>query len=84
MEVWILKVCEQEKIDMITEFQLPQNLKELRRITKAQTSIKDKRFLDLFSKFKKSNNQSVLKLKSWITLLREKNYNADINELRNA
>jgi hypothetical protein len=84
MESWILKVCEQEKIDMITEFQLPQNLKELRRITKGQTSIKDKRFLDLFSKFKMSNNQSVLKLKSWIRLLKEKNYNADINELRNA
>ena len=73
MEVWILRVCEQEKIDMKTEFQLPQNLKELKRITKSQTSVNDKRFIGLFLKFKRSNNQSVLKLKSWITLLKEKN-----------
>lgn len=83
IEAWILKVCDQEKIDLNKEFQLPQNLKELKRITKAQSSIKDKRFLDLFFKFKKSNNQSVLKLKSWITLLKQKNYNVDLNELKN-
>lgn len=83
MEVWILRVCEQEKIDMKTEFQLPQNLKELKRVTKSQTSVNDKRFIDLFQKFKRSNNQSVLKLKSWITLLKDKNYNVDLNELRN-
>lgn len=81
MEAWILKVCEQEKIDINTEFGLPRDLKELKRITKAQTSMRDKRFLDLFSKFKMSNNQSVLKLKNWIRLLKEKNYSVDINEL---
>ena len=84
MEAWILKVCEQEKIDINTEFGLPQDLKELKRITKAQASIKDKRFLNLFLKFKMSNNQSVLRLKTWIALLKEKNYKVDINELRNA
>lgn len=83
MEEWILRVCEQEKIDMNTEFQLPQNLKELKRITKSQTSINDKRFIDLFLKFKKSNNQSILKLKGWLMLLKEKNYEVDLNELKN-
>ena len=83
MEVWILKVCDQEKIDMKTEFQLPQNLKELKRVTKSQTTLNDKRFIDLFLKFKRSNNKSVLKLESWITLLKEENYNVDLNDLRN-
>ena len=68
---------------MISEFKLPQNLKELKRITKAQTSIKDERFIDLFLKFKKSNKKSVLKLKNWIILLKEKNYKVNINDLRN-
>ena len=83
IEVWILKVCRQEKIDMI-DFNLPDNLKELKRITKPQTSGKDKRFIDLFLRFNKSGNKSVLKLKTWIKILKEKNYDVDINELLNA
>lgn len=83
MEVWILKVCEQEKID-ITEFGLPNNLKALQGITKPQTSSKDKRFIDLFLRFNMSCNRSVLKLKGCIKLLKEKNYDVDINELINA
>lgn len=83
MEIWILKVCEQEEIDIVADFGLPDNLKELKRITKAQTSVKDKRFMDLFLKFKMSGNLSVLKLKGWIKLLKEKNYQVDINELKN-
>ena len=82
IEVWILKVCEQEKID-IGEFGLPDNLKELKRITKPQTSGNDKRFIHLFLKFDMSSNRSVLKLKGWIKLLKEKNYQVDINELKN-
>lgn len=82
MEFWILKVCEQENLD-ITEFDLPKDLKEVKKITKSQTSSTDKRFLNLFTKLKISNNKSVLKLKSWIQMLKEKNYQTDINELIN-
>lgn len=82
MEVWILKICEQEKID-IAEFGLPDNLKALKRITKPQTSSKDKRFIDLFLRLNASGNRSVLKLKGWIKLLKEKNYQVEINELKN-
>jgi len=46
--------------------------------------VKDKRFIDLFLRFNVSDNRSVLKLKNWITLLKEKNYTVDINELINA
>lgn len=83
IEVWILNVCEQEKID-ITKFDLPDSLKELKKITKPQTSSKDKRFIDLFLEFNITDNRSILKLKRWITILKEKNYEADINELINA
>jgi hypothetical protein len=61
IEVWILKVCEQEEID-IAKFDLPDNLKALKKITKPKTSSKDKRFINLFLKFKESNNKSVVKL----------------------
>ncbi len=82
IEIWILKVCEQEGID-IDKFDLPNNLKGLRKITKPQTSSKDKRFIDLFLRSKVSSNKSVLKLKAWVNLLKEKNYAVDINELIN-
>lgn len=82
IENWILKVCVDENID-ITEFDLPNNLKELKRITKPQTSSKDKRFINLFLRFNLSNNRSVFKLKGWIGLLKEKNYHVDTNELKN-
>jgi hypothetical protein len=83
MEVWILKICEQDKID-ITKFDLPKDLKLLRKITKSQTSSMDKRFINLFLKFKVSDNRVVLKLMRWIKILKEKNYQTDINELINA
>jgi hypothetical protein len=83
MESWILKFCEQEKID-IADFDLPGNLKALTKITKSQTSSRDKRFIDLFLRFDKSDNKSILKLKGWIRLLKEKNYGVDIKELKNA
>ncbi|MFZ6025062.1 MAG: hypothetical protein ACOYVG_11495 [Bacteroidota bacterium] len=82
IEVWILEVCEQEKIDL-AEFGLPSNLNDLKWVTKPQTSSTDKRFIDLFSQFKKSQNKSVAKLIGWIKLLKEKNYQVEIKELQN-
>lgn len=83
MEVWMLKICEQEKID-ITEFNLPKDLKSLKKITKSQASSTDKRFVNLFLKFKTSNNKSISKLIDWIKIFIERNYQTDINELINA
>lgn len=82
IEAWILEVCEQEKIEM-AEFGLPDTLKDLKLVTKPQTSSKDKRFIDLFLRFKKSQNKSVSKLIGWIKLLKEKNYQVEIKELQN-
>ncbi len=82
IESWILEVCKQEEID-IAEFGLPNTLRALTKITKPQSSIKDRRFIHLFECFKKSENKSVQKLVGWISLLKEKNYQVDINELKN-
>ncbi|HEX5151527.1 MAG TPA: hypothetical protein VFW07_08755 [Parafilimonas sp.] len=84
IETWMLKVCADEQIDIVNDFGLSNDLKELKRITKSQTTTKDKRFIELFLRFKRSENKSVLKLIRWIELLKNKNYNVDINELRNA
>jgi len=82
IELWIFKICEQEKID-ITEFDLPKDLKTFKKITKSQSSISDRRFIELFLRFKTSNNELVLNLMRWINFLRMKNYQTDINELIN-
>lgn len=82
IEAWILEVCKQEKINM-DEFGLPDTLYDLKRITKPQITSKDKKFIELFSRFKKSENKSVSKLIGWIKLLKEKNYQVEIKELQN-
>lgn len=82
IETWILEVCKREKIDM-AEFGLPDKLNDLKRVTKPQTSIRDKRFIDLFLRFKKSENKSISKLIGWVKLLKEKNYQVEIKELQN-
>ena len=83
IEVWILKVCEGEQINM-SEFGLPNDLRSLKRITKSQSTINDERFINLFLRFKMSKNESVLKMMNWIKLLKDKKYQTDINELINA
>ena len=82
VETWILKVCQTENID-ITSLGLPNDITNLKKITKSSTSSRDRRFVELFSVFLTSGNQSVLTLKRWITLLKEKNYRVGIKELRN-
>ena len=83
IEVWILKICGEEQINM-SDYGLPHDLRLLKMITKSQTTITDKRFINLFLRFRTSNNETVLKLMNWIKLLKEKNYQTDINELINA
>lgn len=82
IEDWILKVCKESGIDM-ADFDLPDNIQSLVKITKPQTSSNDKRFINLFLALKNKNNRTVLKLKGWIEKLKDKNYQIDINELKN-
>jgi len=81
LEKWILNICETEDVDMTS---LPIDLDELKKYTKSQSSLENQTLKKLFSKIcEKNNNVSVRKLKGWIKLLKEKNYQVDINELIN-
>ncbi len=81
VEIWILKVCEEIGIDL-REYGLPNELRELKRITKGLTTIKDERFIKLFKRMKESENEKVRKLIHWVSLLKKDNYQVDINELK--
>lgn len=83
VEVWILNVCEEIGVDLAAEFGLPNDLRELKRMSKSLTSSKDERFIKLFKRMKESKNEKVKKLIHWISLLKKDNYQVDINELKN-
>jgi hypothetical protein len=84
IERLILKVCMDEGIDLANaDYSLPDDIIALSKITKSQNSEHDTRFLRLFQKFKQTENRKLKKLSGWLRLLIKKNYQADINELKN-
>lgn len=82
VEKWILNICAKGNIDL-TQFSLPTELKPLQKISKSVSSKTDVRFVNLFKMIVKTNSDAAIQLKNWLLYLKEKNYNADINELRN-
>lgn len=81
LEKWILDICLSESIDL---GELPNDLDKLKLYTKKQASLENESLKTLFTKMSERNeNASIRKLKGWIKLLKEKNYNVDINELIN-
>lgn len=82
LEQWILNICTAEKIDFVN---LPRDLSEFKKYTKKQSSLENDDLRNLYLKMsEKDSNPAIRKLKSWLRLLKEKNYHADLNELRNA
>ena len=82
LEQWVMNVCKEENI--IPE-DVPTDIKELRKYTKKQSSIRNKDLKNLFVKMGERNeNVNIRKLKRWLILLKEKNYEVDLNELKNA
>ncbi len=78
-----MNLCNAESID-ITRFGLQNDLDNLKRYTKSITSIKDQKLKALFTEIAdRKENVSVKRLRGWIKVLIEKNYQTDINELRN-
>ncbi len=74
---------EEESMD-ITEIGLIHELDEIKRYTKSVSSIEDAKLKLLFKAIgNNSQNPSVKKLKGWITILKEKNDQVDINDLKN-
>lgn len=82
LEKWILNVCKKTKI-VLGEFDLPQDFENFVKITKSMASFKDQRLKALFKKMsEKEDLVEVRKLRGWISLLKEKNFKVDINELK--
>lgn len=83
LEKWIIKICETEQINM-EELGLSSNLKTFQEYTKTRASVEDAKLRSLFKIINRKNNvEEVRKLKEWVKLLKEKNYNVDINDLKN-
>jgi hypothetical protein len=81
LEGWVLNVCKEEGIDLNG---LPSDIMGLRKYTKVQSSLTDPNLVSVFGSIANSdNNDAVRKLKGWIKILKEKNYQADIKELIN-
>lgn len=84
LEKWVLSVCNVEDIK-IADFGLLNSLEGLKRVTKQMSSLNNLNLKNLFSEIaKKNDNVAVKKLKGWLMLLKEKNYQVDKKELRNA
>lgn len=83
-ERWILDRAEESSISL-EFFGLPNDLNELRKITKTSTSEeKDPYSSNLSGLFKalyNSQNQIISILALWITYLKQYHYHADVNEL---
>lgn len=81
LEKWILNVCERGNISMD---KFGNNLEEFKKYTKVKASIIDKDLKHLFKTIsQKEDLIDVRKLKGWIRLLKENNYQVDINGLKN-
>lgn len=66
----------------ITNFDLPEAMDEFRRETKLVNSKKDPRFKKLFKELMKADLEEIKLLISWISYLKEKNYQADVEVLK--
>ena len=83
LERLILKICEAESID-VSDFG-NNALEGIKYFTKSTSRLNNPKLQTLFNEINtKDQNVNVRKLKGWIKILKEKNYQADINELKNA
>ncbi len=82
LEVWIMNVCKQAHINL-PDFLLNDNLEDFRKITKTMSSLTDERLIKLFSAIRERTDiKAVKKLINWITILKEQNYQVNIDNLR--
>ncbi len=83
LEKWLINVCKKGNIN-IEDFGLPVQLDELIRFTKSSQSDQDTRITNLCKALAGRNDLiEINKLRHWISYLKQKNYKADIKELKN-
>ncbi len=82
LERLLLKICETENIDT-SDFG-DDALEGIKYFTKSASRLNNPTLQTLFNEInRKSKNLIVKKLKGWVKILKEKNYQVDINELKN-
>lgn len=67
----------------LSDYDLPTDLDRLKKISKSINSKVDQRFKKLIKSIARAGAPEFVKLSLWIGYLKEKNYNIDINELKN-
>ena len=83
LEKWLIEVCKKGKLSL-EDFGLPLKLDELIRATKSTQSDQDVRISNLCKALAgRSDIVEIKKLRHWISYLKEKNYKADIKDLKN-
>ena len=84
LEKWIIGICKEGNINL-NEYGLDNSLEGLKKHTKSIVSLTDEKLNRLFKAIKNKSEEiaSVQKLTKWVTLLKNKQYQVDINELRN-
>lgn len=83
LEKLVLKICLTEKID-IGKYGFGNDINAFKSYTKSRTSIFDKNLIGLFQELSDKNEcLEIRKLKGWVKMLKEKNYQVDINDLKN-
>lgn len=83
IERWILNVCGELDVKLKQEYSLPDSFNELCKYSKNKTSKNDTVLKKLFAHLGKQEHDAIVKLKHWVSYLRDKNYKADIKELTN-
>jgi hypothetical protein len=84
LEKWIVEILNENKLK-IEDFGYSGNYKKLKRQIKADIDDEsDEKLNRLLNAIIKTECPAIKKIKSFLIYLKEKNYNADINELKNA
>lgn len=82
LESWLIKQAEENNL-VLSDYDLPTDLKALCKITKVASSKNDHRFKRLFRDLNRKNAEGLGVLQKWTAYLKEHHRNADINILQN-
>lgn len=82
VESFIMDCAKQNKIDL-EGFGLPDNINELKKITKKQTSKRNPQLSRLFTELKNKNAPQIVTLSNWISYLKENTYHSNIDKIKN-
>jgi hypothetical protein len=75
-EKWIISEAQQANL-LLEDYHLPNDFKELMKITKRASSTKDYRFKQLFRALQENDAQGIVQLFEWMDYLIKHPYNAD-------